>query len=1196
MTGRKRSEKQRNSRGATRAPQPPSRVDSAPSACHPPLIVGIGASAGGLNAFKTFFAHMPADSGMAFVLVQHLDPHHESMLVELLGRQTAMTVVEAEDGMRAVANRVFIIPPDATLTIKGGVLCVARPAPAREHRRPIDTFFSSLAEDQGECAICIVLSGTGSDGTLGVRTIKEHGGLTVAQGEFDSTAMSGMPHSAAATGLVDHVMPVEDMPAMLVDYRQHMLKVAGRKDSDGHRHDTVEHLSAISALLRAGTGHDFSQYKPSTLVRRIQRRMQVLRIDTVPEFIERLRKEPREIDLLFREFLIGVTQFFRDPQVFDALQATVVLKLMENKGADDQVRIWVPGCATGEEAYSIAILVREAMERQKIALPVQIFGTDIDAAAIAHARSGRYRKTMIGMSGERVERWFTERGDECSPVKEIRDMCVFSTHSVVKDPPFSKLDLISCRNLLIYLDSDLQDRVMRTFHYALRPGGYLLLGNSESVTRNAKLFAAADKKHRIYQRCELSGPARPDLPLPAAPLQPKPAIAIAPQARDRIDVGVRRIMEKHSPAYVVIDRHHDIRSFSGGEVGRYLEPSAGTASLGLFDIVRKALRPAVRAAVQTVTRTGDSVTTEKLAIKIDGKSRLVTVIVEPIPEGGTDAGLCVVAFQDSGPVIVARGAKAPPAADHPDMRALEQELHTTKAQLRATIDELETSSEEMKSANEEYQSVNEELQSSNEELETAKEEMQSVNEELQTINAEMSGKNDMLSHLNSDLKNLLDSTEIATIFLDSKLRIKSFTPGITDLFHLRDGDRGRPITDIVTRISYADLRRDVAKVQRTLSVVEHEVRVAEGDATYIMRIRPYRTVDNVIDGVVITFVDITERKRHEELGARLAAIVESSQDAIIGHSLDGIIASWNAGAEAIFGYAADEAIGKSLSILLPDNHRHDVSRLLDALKRGERVEHFEIDQITKTGKQIDVSLTVSPVKDTDGKMIAASTIAREFTERKLAENHKNLLIAELDHRVKNTLAIITSLIAQTVRTTESPETFAAVIGGRIQALSRVHHLLTQTKWDQAELREVVDAELAPYRAEKKDNVAVNGSEHILLTPKATLALALALHELATNAAKYGALSAPKGRVEVTWSVLSAAEGLRLVIEWIESGGPQVEPPVRRGFGSHLIERAVSYELQASVQRDFAESGVRCRIDFPLTDKTGCVRAREGDES
>jgi two-component system, chemotaxis family, CheB/CheR fusion protein len=363
-----------------------------------------------------------------------------------------------------------------------------------------------------------------------------------------------------------------------------------------------------------------------------------------------------------------------------------------------------------------------------------------------------------------------------------------------------------------------------------------------------------------------------------------------------------------------------------------------------------------------------------------------------------------------------------------------------------------------------------------------------------------------------------------------------------------------------------------------------------------MRIRPYRTVDNVIDGVVITFVDITERKRHEEVGARLAAIVESSQDAIIGHSLDGIIASWNAGAEAIFGYAADEAIGKSLSILLPDNHRQDVSRLLDALKRGERVEHFEIDQITKTGKQIDVSLTVSPVKDADGRMIAASTIAREFTERKLAENHKNLLIAELDHRVKNTLAIITSLIAQTVRTTKSPETFAGVIEGRIQALSRVHHLLTQTKWDQAELREVVDAELAPYRTEKKDNVAVNGSEHILLTPKATLALALALHELATNAAKYGALSAPKGRVEVTWSVLSAAEGPRLVIEWIETGGPPVELPVRRGFGSYLIERAVSYELQASVQRDFAGSGVRCRIDFPLTDKTGCVRSGESDGS
>jgi len=1193
MMGRKQNGEQRNSRKssatqAARDSQPGIKLHASP------LIVGIGASAGGLEAFTTFFANTPADSGMAFVLVQHLDPYHKSMLVELLGRHTAMAVTEAEDRMRVVADRVFVVPPDATLTIKDGVLRMTKPAPAREYRRPIDTFFSSLAEDQGERAVCIVLSGTGSDGTLGLRAIKEHGGLTMAQAEFDSTAMSGMPHSAAATGLVDHIMPVEDMPATLVEYQQHLINVAGRKDADGNRRDTAEHLAEISALLRSATGHDFSQYKQSTLVRRIQRRMQVLRIDTVPALIERLRKEPREADLLFREFLIGVTQFFRDPPAFAALQATVIPKLLESKGAEDPVRIWVAGCATGEEVYSIAILLREAIERHGAAPKVQIFGTDIDDAAVAIARAARYRKTMAGVSPERLERWFAGEGDEYCPVKEIREMCVFSTHSVIKDPPFSKLDLISCRNLLIYMDAGLQDRVLRTFHYALRPGGFLCLGQSEGVTRNAKLFAAVDKKHRIYQRRAPPVPTLPDFPLAVHAALTQPglvAIPTAPRVQDRIDHGIRRVMEKHSPAYVVIDKHHEIQRFSGGEVGRYLEPSPGTASLNLFGIVRKALRPAVRAAVQKAYAAKEPVTTERIPVKIDGKSHSVTLIVEPIAEGGAEAGLCVVAFQDA-PVVP--GAIGSAEGLHPDLQALEQELHTVKAQLRATIDELETSNEEMKSANEEYQSVNEELQSSNEELETAKEEMQSVNEELQTINAEMSSKNETLTRLNSDLKNLLDSTQIATIFLDGSLRIKTFTPGMTDLFHLRDSDRGRPITEIVTRLNYDDLRREVGKVLRTLSVIEHEVQIAEDGTSFIMRIRPYRTVDNVIDGVVITFVDITERKRYEEDRARLAAIVDSSQDAIIGHAFDGLITSWNAGAERIFGFTADEAIGKPLAILMPQDQADDMPQVLERLKRGERVEHFEINRVRKDGKLIDVSLTISPINAGSGRMTGASTIAREFTERKLAEDHKSLLIAELNHRVKNTLMIVMSLISQTVKATQSPQAFAEVIEGRIQALSRVHQLLTQNNWDRAELRDVVMGELAPYRTESEKNITVGGKEDVVLTQKATLTLAMALHELATNAAKYGALSTPMGRLDVNWAVTNTGEEPRLSIEWIETGGPRVKPPARRGFGSQLIERTVAYDLHASVTRDFLEEGVRCRIEFPLTGKAGYVRSGDQD--
>jgi two-component system CheB/CheR fusion protein len=811
---------------------------------------------------------------------------------------------------------------------------------------------------------------------------------------------------------------------------------------------------------------------------------------------------------------------------------------------------------------------------------------------VAIARAARYSK-MEGVTRERLARWFAEDGEEYCPVREVREMCIFSTHSVVKDPPFSKLDLISCRNLLIYLDTGLQDRLMQTFHYALRPGGYLCLGQSESITRKTKLFATLDKKHRIFQRREASA-AAPDFLLAAPAAAAKPGPVPAPAAlrvQDPIDTEVRRLMEKYSPAYVVIDRQHDILRFSGGDVGRYLEPSPGAASLNLFSIVHKALRPAVRAAVQRAEKTAETITIENTTLEIEGRSRSVKLIVEPFSDRpGAEASRWLVAFQETATAVTGKPVKGLASAPHADVQALEQELQTAKTQLRATIEELETANEAMTSANEEYQSVNEELQSSNEELETAKEEMQSVNEELQTINTEMISKNDLLTQLNSDLKNLLESTQIATIFLDDRLHIKNFTPAMTDLFHLRDSDRGRPLTEIVTRMHYADLKRDVAKVLRTLAVVEHEVRITEDDTVFIMRIRPYRTVEDVIDGVVITFIDITERKRHEEAKARLAAIVDSSQDAIIGHAFDGTITSWNSGAEAIFGYSATEAIGKPFATLIPENQKDEVPLLLDKLKRGERVEHFEIDRIRKDGKTIDVSLAISPIKDARGRMIAAATIARQFTERKAAEDHKSFLMAELDHRVKNTLMVITSLIAQTVKNATSPEKFAEIIEGRIQALSRVHNLLNQNDWDRAALHDIIVGELAPYLDGNAGNVVIDGQADVALTPKATQTLAMALHELATNSAKYGALSMPAGKVKVSWSVANSRKDPQLSIEWVESDGPPVKAPTRRGFGTQLIERIVNYDLQANVQRDFHAQGVRCKIEFPLNDKTGHVLA------
>jgi two-component system, chemotaxis family, CheB/CheR fusion protein len=1136
---------------------------------------------------------------MAFVLVQHLAPDHKSMLAGLLGKMTAMPVTEAEDGMSVVANRVYVIPPDATLTYKNGLLRVSRPAPPRERRRPIDTFFSSLAEDQGENAVCIVLSGTGSDGTLGLKAIKEHGGLVLAQADLDHTAMSGMPHSAAATGLVDEVMLVQDMPAKLLNYLHHLASVAPHKDGDGTRRDTAEHLAKIHALLRAKVGHDFSKYKEKTLVRRIQRRMQVLQIDTVPAYIDRLREEPQQVEILFRELLISVTQFFRDRDAFTALERMVIPKLLEHKSTGDQVRIWVPGCSTGEEVYSVAILLSEAMERSQSAPRVQIFGTDIDADAVALARHGRYRRTT-GLSSERLKRWFVEEGDEFCPVRSVRDKCVFSIHSVVKDPPFSKLDLISCRNVLIYMGADLQDRVLRIFHYALSPSGTLFLGPSESVTRLAELYKTLDKKHRIYRRSD-SNAALPELTPAATPPQTTRVMPTISRGEDRIDRNARHVLAKYSPAYVVVDKRHQILRFSGAEVGRYLEPSSGEATLNLFGILRKGLRQVVRSALQTVQATSEPIVHDNVPIKIDGRSRFVTVIVEPIAGGAAE--LCVVAFQEASAGTNGDRAKLDINGSDTANEALKHELRTTKVQLKATINELETTNEEMKSAAEEFQSVNEELQASNEELETSKEEMQSINEELQTVNAELMSKNETLTRVNSDLKNLLDSTAIATIFLDQDLRIKSFTPGMTDIFPVRESDRGRPITDIVTQLTYPrlqapQLRDDVQTVLRQLSMVEREVQLADKGLTFIMRIRPYRTVENVIDGVVVTFVDISDRKRADAAilasEQRFSAIVREATVGVAEFDVDGRIILANETYCALAGRSFDQL--RTLRIqdaMHPDDWQQNAERFARLFAEGEAF-RFDRRFFRPDGTTVWTHSNLSALKDRQGRIRNILSINLDVDARKRAEADAALLLAELDHRVKNILAIVTAVIGQTLKSSSSPGAFAATIEGRIAAIARAHSLAIQKgRHGEASLRDLITTELAPFGREGR-KLVIEG-EDVTLTAKAALALGLAIHELASNAAKYGALSTLAGSLAVVWKCTGEETGRKLQLTWTEVGGPAVKPPSQRGFGSKLIERNLIHEFDAKVNPEFDNSGLRCTIEIPLTDDFGHIRARVPDE-
>ena len=1155
------------------------------------MIVGIGASAGGLEAFKSFFANMPVDSEMAFVLVQHLAPDYESLLVELIGRSTSMPVLEATDGTRVEPRHVYVIPPNATLTIANDTLRVSKPAPPREHRWPINTFFNSLAEDQGDCAVCIVLAGTGSDGAHGVRAIKEHGGLALAQSGSDHHAMTGMPASAAATGLVDAVLPVADMPQRLLAYQQQMQ--AARQQTDAKADDgsavAITHLKTICTLLHAEVGHDFSQYKEKTLLRRIQRRMLVVQAQSMPDYIDYLRQHPNEHELLFREFLIGVTEFFRDTAAFDVLRTIAIPALLANKTRADTLRVWVPGCATGEEAYSIAIALREAMEAGR-GPQVKIFATDIDDHAIATARAGRYRSPLIGVSPERRERWFIKDRDDYVVIKQIREMCVFSPHSVIKDPPFSRMDLVSCRNLLIYLNNDLQDRLVQSFHYALRPNGFLLLGSSERLARNARLFTEADKKQRLYVRREDVRTHPRDFPsAQKRAVNPSDIVADAINApptahrrgEDPIEQQALQALAPWLPAYVVINANHEVLRF-GGNTGRYLEPTSGAASLNLFQLLDKPLRGTVRAAVLRTFASGQRVLRDGLTITVDGRDRPLRLIVEPLPHAGTKVETCMVAFSELEYATepVANDVADKSSAELTRIHALKDELRSTRTQLRNAVDLGETASEELKSANEEYQSVNEELQSANEELETSSEEMQSINEELQIVNSELNGKNDALNRVNSDIRNLLDSTHIATLFLDRQLAIRSFTPTMTKLFHLRDSDKGRPITEISPLINYPEIKADAAHVLHDLSVIERTLTGFNKTPSFLLRMRPYLTIDNIVDGVVLTFVDITQSQLLNAENARLASIVNSSHDAIFGFSLDDRITSWNGRAEHMFGLTAAEVVGKPLHKLLPAVASPEVRAFFSGAIRGNNLPDFDMVWLRPDGEAIPLEMSYSPVCNTDGKLIAGRLIARDVTERYRAAQHAAMMLAELNHRVKNTLATVQAVAQQTAASAPDLASFNESFLARLLALSNTHNLLARGAWSGAPLRDIIDNELTPYRNDNPDRVQLRGDDLTLL-PKQALAVSMAVHELATNATKYGSLSVSTGQVCVEWETRATATGPRLHLQWTESKGPIVKKPKRRGFGSRLIADGLPYELDGEVTLTFARSGVICVLDVPL---------------
>ena len=837
-------------------------------------VAGIGCSAGGVEALQFFFQNMPPDSGLAFIVVSHLARDYPSLLPEIVARHARMPVTAALDGQTIEPNTVYICPPNHILRVEKRTLQLTLRLSEQPHK-PIDVFLSSLAEDFAEASIGILLSGSGSDGALGMKAIKECGGLTVAQGGNGKGPLhSQMPDAAIASGMVDIVARVEQIPSRLADYAHSFRLLESKADRDfehGTDDDVAERYQPIYSLLLSQVGHDFSGYKEKSFTRRVRRRMQVVGVTRLEEYIARLKTDPDEVNLLFRDLLIGVTNFFRDAEAFEALTQLVIPRLFEGNAPADSVRVWCPACSTGEEVYSLAILLREHTDGIRTPPKVQIFATDIDEQAIAIARTGYYPRQMLGgMSPGRLKRFFASDDVSYTVRKELRDLCIFSAHSVVRDPPFSRVDLISCRNLLIYLGGQFQSQIIPVFHFALREGGFLFLGTSENVTQHADLFAPVDKKHRIFQRRDhVLSPVR----FPFVP-QARSLQSTRERRQDQATTAANlrrsvesRVVERFAPAHVVVNAEGDILHFSP-RTGKYLEPASGLPNRQLLGMARKGLRLYLRSALREAVQTRAPVSREHVEVELDERKQLVNLTIEPF--GPHEDPLFLVLFSDAGRAAASKPAPRLEARTEPS-RELEHEVSELREQLQSTIEEYDSSVEELKSSNEELQSINEELQSTNEELETSKEELQAVNEELHTVNAELNSKVDELDRAHNDLRNLFDSTQIATIFLDRNFRIRSFTPPATELFNLISSDCGRPLTDIVSKFENQELRRDVETVLERGEPIERSIRRSDGRADYLMRILPYRAHDHIVEGVIVTFVEIT---RILEAEAQQRAMVE----------------------------------------------------------------------------------------------------------------------------------------------------------------------------------------------------------------------------------------------------------------------------------------------------------------------------------
>jgi two-component system CheB/CheR fusion protein len=1103
------------------------------------IVAGIGASAGGIQALKIFFENVPANSGIAYVVILHLSPDHDSKLAELLQTVSKMPVMQVTEKTAVKSDHVYVVPPNQHLLMLEGHIAVSSNTQIEDRRAPVDIFFRTLADTHGPNAVCVTLSGTGANGSMGLKRIKEMGGAAFVQSPREAE-FNEMPRNSIATNLVDAVLPVAEIPAYIIAYKARLQTSFISVDAEKRPEDQQHALREVFTQLRLRTGHDFTNYKRPTLLRRIERRINICNLPDLGAYANYMQQNPEETTALLKDLLISVTNFFRDKKAFEAIENEVIPAIIRNKTAEHQVRIWVAGCATGEEAYSLAILCAEHTLNSIDAPKIQIFATDIDEAAILQAREGLYTiNDAADVSPERLRRFFNKEGDEYRIRREIREMILFANHNFIKDPPFSHLDMVSCRNVLIYLNNTAQERVMETFHFALSPGAYLFLGSSESADGANDLFAPSNRECHIFQKRQVTSARAYPVPesIPATfkfENAPKPNSLLEQPATqiERITFGDlhQRLLEQYGPPSVIINEEYDIVHLSE-RAGRYLQVGGGEPSQNLLKLVRQELRLELRSALYQAVQRHTAVETRNLKVTVEDKTETITMHVRPVLQTSDAArGFILVLFER---IEDAEITDVVLSSDEPVARQLEEELIRLKTQLRASNEQHEFHAEELKASNEELQAMNEELRSAAEELETSKEELQSINEELRTVNQELKVKVEETTLASNNLHNLINSVDIGTIFLDRSFRVAFFTPAARQLFNLIPADYGRELSDITGKLAYDNLLADAELVLQKLQSVEREVSTTDG-RVFMMRVLPYRTAEDRINGVVVTFIDVTSRMQTEEAlraseermrlliesakdyaiftfdkerrvnswntgaeammgyteqeiigqqadllfvpedraknapimevekaankgfaanerwhlrkdGSRfygsgtvrplhdgsakllgfvkimrdlteakrdeqskyfLASIVQSSDDAIMTVDFDNTITSWNNAAEHLYGYKAEEVIGKSmLVVVLPD----DIRALLNNTQRiiqSRKVETYDIIRLHKDGQHINLEVTLSPIKDAKGEIIGVSTISRDTTTRKQLEQQKDEFIAIASHELKTPVTSI----------------------------------------------------------------------------------------------------------------------------------------------------------------------------------------------